>query len=82
MEIYSFNTNLDFNYIVNLEHKSSGRSLIEDYYGNLDGLKSTASWSYNYFTNVFSTNFTGGGSRWYAASTSTIAYYIDPRNFF
>ena len=77
-----FNTNLDFNYIVNLEHKSSGRSLIEDYYGNLDGLKSTASWSYNYFTNVFSTNFTGGGSRWYAASTSTIAYYIDPRNFF
>lgn len=77
-----FNTNLDFNYIVNLEHKSSGRSLIEDCYGNLDGLKSTASWSYNYFTNVFSTNFTGGGSRWYAASTSTIAYYIDPRNFF
>ena len=77
-----FNTNLDFNYIVNLEHKSSGRSLIEDYYGNLDGLKSTASWSYNYFTNVFSTNFTGGGSNWYAASTSTIAYYMDPRNFF
>ncbi len=77
-----FNTNLDFKYIVNLEHTSSGRSLIEDYYGNQDGLKSTASWSYNYFTNVFNTNFSGGGSRWYAASTSTIAYYMDPRNFF
>lgn len=78
-----YTTNLDFNTILNKEYDGyyKGWSLIEDYYGNLDGLKSTDSWSYNYFTNIFSTNFSGGGSRWYAASKETIAYYMDPRNF-
>lgn len=78
-----FSSNLDFNYILNKEYDGyyKGWSLIEDYYGNLDGLKSTDSWSYNYFTNVFNNSFSGGGSRWYAASKDTIAYYLDPRNF-
>ena len=75
------NVDMDFNYVVSKEHTSSGRSLIEDYNRTIDGYKSLASWSYNYFTDVFSTNFSGGGSRWYAASTTTIAYYMDPRNF-
>lgn len=78
-----YETNLDFNTILNKEYDGyyKGWSLIEDYYGNLDGLKSVDSWSYNYFTNVFSTNFSGGGSNWYAASKEVIAYYMDPRNF-
>lgn len=78
-----FSSNLDFNYILNKEYDGyyKGWSLIEDFYGNLDGLKSTDSWSYNYFTNVFNNSFSGGGSRWYAASKDTIAYYLDPRNF-
>ena len=75
------NIDLDFNYVVKEEHKSSGRSLIEDTNRTIDGYKSLASWSYNYLTDVFSTNFIGGGSEWYAASEKTIAYYIDPRNF-
>lgn len=72
---------LDFNYVVSKEHTSSGRSLIEDYNRTLDGYKSLASWSYNYFTDIFNTDFYGGGDRWYAASKDTIAYYLDPRNF-
>lgn len=73
--------NYDFMNLVNMEHNSSGRSLIEDLYRTRDGLKSTATWSYNYKTNNFSTSFIGGGNSWYAASTDTIAYYMDPRNF-
>ena len=75
------NVNLDFNTVVSKEHTSSGRSLIEDYDRTIDGYKSLESWSYNYLTDVFYTGFSGGGSRWYAASTNTIAYYMDPRNF-
>jgi len=76
-------TKVDFSKIVNLEYDgySKGWSLIEDTGSYYDGYKSTDSWSYNYLTNVFSTNFTGGGSRWYAANKDTIAYYLDPRNF-
>lgn len=75
--------NQKFDTIVNLEYDgySKGWSLIEDYYGNNDGYKSFDSWSYNYLTDVFSTNFVGGGSNWYAAGKKTIAYYLDPRNF-
>ncbi len=74
---------LDFNYVVENEHHKSGRSLIEDYNRIKDGYKSLASWSYNYFTDKFYTGFTGGEvDRWYAASKETIAYHMDPRNFF
>ena len=77
------NVELDFNELVRLEYDgySKGWSLLEDTGHYYDGLKSFESWSYNYLTNVFSTNFTGGGSVWYAASKGTIAYYVDPRNF-
>ena len=77
------NVDLDFNELIRLEYDgySKGWSLLEDTGRYYDGLKSFDSWSYNYLTNVFSTNFTGGGSVWYAASKNTIAYYVDPRNF-
>jgi len=77
------NVDYDFDELVRLEYDgySRGWSLIEDTGGYIDGYKSFDSWSYNYLTNVFSTNFTGGGSVWYAASKKTIAYYLDPRNF-
>lgn len=78
------NVDLDWAKFIQLEYDghSKGWSLIEDYNNSIDGLKSFDSWSYNYLTNVFSTNFSGGGTYWYAASKNTIAYYADPRNFF
>ena len=60
---------------------SQGWSLIEDTGRYFDGYKSTDSWSYDYLTDIFKNNFTGGGKNWYAASKNTIAYYMDPRNF-
>lgn len=78
------NVDLDWSKFIQLEYDghSRGWSLIEDYNNSIDGYKSFDSWSYNYLTNVFSTNFSGGGTFWYAASKNTIAYYADPRNFF
>ena len=78
------NVNVDFNEIIRLEYDgySKGWSLLEDTGSYYDGYKSFDSWSYNYLTNVFNNNFTGGGKYWYAASKNTIAYYLDPRNFF
>ena len=77
------NIDLDFNKLIKLEYDgySKGWSLIEDTGNYYDGYKSFDSWSYNYLTNVFSNDFTGGGTNWYAASLDTIAYYVDPRNF-
>lgn len=72
---------MDFDYVVTKEHTSNGRSLIEDYDRTIDGYKSLESWSYSYLTDIFNTDFYGGGDRWYAASKTTIAYYLDPRNF-
>lgn len=74
---------LDFNSLVSKEYDGyyKGWSLIEDTGSYNDGYKSFDSWSYNYLNNTFSTNFNGGGKYWYAAGKSTIAYYIDPRNF-
>lgn len=76
-------TEVSFNKLVSLEYDGyfKGWSLIEDYGNNIDGYKSLDSWSYNYFTNIFSNNFDGGGKYWFAASKETIAYYMDPRNF-
>ena len=71
-----------FDEFVKIEYNPNGLSLIEDMGGYYDGYKSFDSWSYNYLTNVFNNNFKGGGDRWYAASKATIAYYLDPRNFF
>ena len=78
-----YKTNIDFNKIVNTEYDGyyKGWSLIEDTGRYFDGYKSTDSWSYNYLTDVFSNNFSGGGSNWYAANKDVISYYMDPRNF-
>lgn len=70
-----------FTNILSGQYTSAGRSLIQDTSKTRDGLKSIDSWSYNFYTNVFSTSFSGGGSNWYAASKNTISYYLDPRNF-
>ena len=77
------NVDMDFNSMIKLEYDgySKGWSLLEDTGSYYDGYKSFDSWSYNYLTNVFNNNFTGGGSYWYAASKDTIGYYLDPRNF-
>ena len=78
-----YKTNLDFNKILNIEYDGyyKGWSLIEDTGRYFDGYKSTDSWSYNYLTDVFNNNYSGGGSNWYAANKEVIAYYMDPRNF-
>lgn len=66
------------NYIASGSSKHTARSLIQTSY---DGYKSTNSILYNWSTNVWSTNISGGGSSWYAANEDVIAYYLDPRNF-
>ena len=78
-----FRADVDFNKMVSIEYTehSKGWSLIEDTGSYYDGYKSTDSWSYNYLTNKFNNNFTGGGTYWFAANKNTIAYYLDPRNF-
>ena len=77
------NSNVNFPDFINIEYDghSRGWSLIEDTGSYYDGYKSTDSWSYNYLTNVFSNNFVGGGTYWFAANKNTISYYVDPRNF-
>ena len=74
----AYDTRLAFNTVVSNE-AILGKSLIWDSNNSRDGLKHMD--SYDYTTNKFSNNFSGGGSTWYAASKETIAYYIDPRNF-
>ena len=78
------NVDVDFNELIRLEYDgySKGWSLLEDTGSYFDGYKSFDSWSYNYLTNQFNNDFTGGGKYWYAASKGTIGYYLDPRNFF
>lgn len=77
------NVDYDFDAFVKYEYDGhyKGWSLIEDTASYNDGYKSFDNWSYNYLTNTFNNNFTGGGDYWYAASEQTIAYYLDPRNF-
>lgn len=79
------NTGLDWNDVVAGENyiasgsKIQARSLLE--YPS-DGYKSTNSIVYNWTTNVWNTNISGGSvNRWFAANENVIAYYLDPRNF-
>lgn len=67
---------VDWTRMLNSEHTSNGRSLIYNTYPV--GYRATDSWAYNYYTNAY-TRFDNGN--WYAAAKSTIAYYLDPRNF-
>ena len=68
------NTNLDWNSVISRE-SVVGMSLIETTY---DGYKSTLGGSYDYYTDTFTVL---EGSRWYAANSQVVAYYMDPRNF-
>ena len=79
------NTGLDWNTVLQNEDyirfngsKFEVRSLIQT---QNDGYKSTDNGIYDWSTNVWSTNISGGGSSWYAAKRDVIAYYMDPRNF-
>lgn len=79
------NTGLDFQTVIDSEayvangSKIQARSLIE--YPS-DGYKSTNSIVYDWSTNIWNTNISGGSvNRWYAAHPDVIAYYLDPRNF-
>ena len=74
----AYDTRLDFNTVIKNED-TLGKSLIWDSNNSRDGLKHMD--SYNYKTNKFANNYSGGGPTWYAASYDTIAYYVDPRNF-
>ena len=73
-------TGLDFNDVIDNED-GLGKSLIWDSYPNnsRDGLKHLD--SYIIKTNNFKNNYPGGGDNWYAASSDTISFYVDPRNF-
>lgn len=81
-EFKVFNADITFLDMLEIENNSNGWSLIWDKYAVYDGYKSLESWSYNYLTDVFYNGYSGGGTNWYAASYNTIAYYLDPRNFF
>ena len=79
-----YKVNKTFDEMVNLEYNghSEGWSLFEDIGRNYDGYKATDSWAYSYLTDVFRSNYEGGGvDRWYAPNKKTIGYYMDPRNF-
>lgn len=80
----AYKVNMDFDKLVNLEYNgySEGWSLFEDTGRYFDGYKATDSWAYNYLTDIFRSNYEGGGiNRWYAPNKKTIEYYLDPRNF-
>lgn len=76
----AYETNLNFMDAVTNE-SVLGKSLLWDTYpaNYRDGLKDLS--SYNVITNTFDNTYPGGGKNWYAASSDTIAYYLDPRNF-
>lgn len=66
--------NQDFNTAVNKEAVGK-KSLLQTSY---EGYLSTDAESYNYLTDTFKVK---EGSNWYSANPSTVAYYMDPRNF-
>lgn len=56
-----------------------GKNLLWDSNNSRDGWKLLD--SYNYETNSFKNNYSGGGKNWYAVSEKVLMYYLDPRNF-
>lgn len=58
------------------EQYTLGKNLIQN---PNDGWKRLDTYLYN--ENRFRTDFSGGGSTWFAPSMETIKYYLDPRNF-
>ena len=71
-------TGLDFNTAVSKED-SGKKSLIQSTSTASQGYLSTKETNYNWKTNKFTAY---DGSTWFAANKETIAYYMDPRNFF
>ena len=76
-----FEAKISFNNMATIEYEKEGRSLFWDSNRSYDGYKSTESWSYNYLTDIFRNDFSGGGVNWFAPSYNTVAYYLDPRKF-
>ena len=79
-----YKVDLSFDKMINLEYNgySEGWSLFEDTNHYYDGYKATDTWAYSYLTDVFRSNYVGGGvNRWYAPNKTMIGYYLDPRNF-
>jgi len=72
-QFVALETNLDWNYAVKSE-SNVGINLVQ---GD-QGYRSTLGGSYNYYTDTFKVF---EGSDWYAVNSSTVAYYMDPRNF-
>lgn len=58
---------------------TEGKNLLWDSNNSRDGWKLLS--SYNYNTNSFKNNYSGGGKNWYAVSEKVLMYYLDPRNF-
>ena len=74
-----YGATLNFNTMVELEYYDTYRNvkdrcLVDSY----DGYKSTDSWSYNYYTNVFE-GYSGGS--WYIANRDVIRYYLNSLNY-
>lgn len=55
------------------------KSLIQSFNEKTQGFLDTEYISYNYLTDTF---IVKEGSNWYNASHDTVAYFVDPRNFF
>lgn len=71
----ALHTNLDWSNVINNQNVA-GRSLL--WYGINENWRSTDSFAYSWATNkwIYFHN-----TNWYAASRSTIEFYMDPRNF-
>lgn len=80
-EFEVFKADISFDNMVSIEYQKNGKSLLWDNNGSYDGYKSVESWAYNYLTDKFRNDYSGGGVNWYAPSYNTVAYYLDPRNF-
>ena len=72
-EFRAIKTNLEWKNVVDVE-SAIGTSLIQ----GPEGYRSILGGSYNYYTDEFTVK---EGSDWYAANSSVVSYYLDPRNF-
>ncbi len=70
---------MEFGTAVYNQYYTQSKSLVWDSNGSRDGWKNLE--SYNYDTNSFRNDYSGGGPTWYSANPAIISYYLDPRNF-
>lgn len=71
-------TNLEWEDAVFLQEYDE-KSLIQSYNDKTQGYLDTTYLSYDYLTDTF---IVKEGTNWYNASHETVAYFVDPRNFF